>query len=85
MARAVPHCPRTSAAIHRDYRLQLERRLGHDRDLADRTFTPVNGKRKAGSCGMPMPGIIIKFLSLDKPTQYVPLGERGELCIRGPM
>ena len=48
------------------------------------TFTPVNGKRKAGSCGMPMPGIIIKFLSLDKPTQYVPLGERGELCIKGP-
>jgi len=48
------------------------------------TFTPVNGKRKAGSCGMPMPGIIIKFLSLDKPTQYVPLGERGEICIKGP-
>ena len=31
-----------------------------------------------------MPGIIIKFLSLDKPTEYVPLGERGELCIKGP-
>ena len=48
------------------------------------TFTPVNGMRKAGSCGMPMPGIIIKFLSLDEPTQYVPLGDRGELCIKGP-
>ena len=48
------------------------------------TFTPVNGKRKAGSCGMPMPGIIIKFLSLDNPRQYVPPGERGEICIKGP-
>jgi long-chain acyl-CoA synthetase len=47
------------------------------------TFTPVHGKRKAGSCGLPMPGIVIKFLSLDNPKQYVPLGERGELCIKG--
>jgi long-chain acyl-CoA synthetase len=50
------------------------------------TFTPaqVGGKRKAGSCGMPMPGITIKFLNIDDPTQYVPLGERGEICIKGP-
>jgi long-chain acyl-CoA synthetase len=47
------------------------------------TFTPASGKRKAGSCGLPMPGIIIKFLSLDNAKQYVPLGERGELCIKG--
>jgi long-chain acyl-CoA synthetase len=31
-----------------------------------------------------MPGIVIKFLSLTDPKQYVPLGERGELCIKGP-
>jgi long-chain acyl-CoA synthetase len=50
------------------------------------TFTPAQagGKRKAGSCGMPSPGIVIKFLSVDNPTQYVPLGERGEICIKGP-
>lgn len=50
------------------------------------TFTPaqVDGKRKAGSCGIPMPGITIKFLNIDDPTQYVPLGERGEICIKGP-
>ncbi|MEO7855048.1 MAG: AMP-binding protein [Rubrivivax sp.] len=48
------------------------------------TFTPVNGKRKAGSCGMPMPGITLKMLSLEDPTTYVPLGERGEMCIQGP-
>ena len=50
------------------------------------TFTPAqeDGMRKAGSCGMPMPGIVIKFLSLDDPKQYVPHGERGEICIEGP-
>jgi long-chain acyl-CoA synthetase len=50
------------------------------------TFTPgqPGGMRKVGSCGMPMPGIVIKFLSVEKPDQYVPLGERGEICIKGP-
>jgi long-chain acyl-CoA synthetase len=50
------------------------------------TFTPAQagGKRKVGSCGMPMPGIVIKFLGVDDNTGYVPLGERGEICIKGP-
>jgi len=50
------------------------------------TFTPgqADGRRKAGSCGMPHPGVAIKFLSVDDPAQYVPLGERGEICIKGP-
>src|SRR5258705_309672 len=50
------------------------------------TFTPAqkDGMRKAGSCGMPMPGIVIKFLRIDHPEQYVRLGERGEICIKGP-
>jgi long-chain acyl-CoA synthetase len=49
------------------------------------TFTPgqVGAKRKIGSCGMPSPGIVIKFLSVDDPTKYVSLGERGEICIKG--
>jgi long-chain acyl-CoA synthetase len=47
------------------------------------TFTPVNGMRKAGSCGMPMPGIVIRMLDLDDPKKYVPIGTRGELCIGG--
>jgi long-chain acyl-CoA synthetase len=50
------------------------------------TFTPsqVGGKRKVGSCGIPMPGITIKFLKVDDPANYVELGERGEICINGP-
>jgi long-chain acyl-CoA synthetase len=48
------------------------------------TFTPVHGKRKAGSCGIPLPGITIRMLDLQDATRYVPLGERGEMCITGP-
>jgi long-chain acyl-CoA synthetase len=48
------------------------------------TFTPAHGMRKAGSCGMPLPGIELKFLSLNDPGSDAPPGEPGELCIRGP-
>ncbi len=50
------------------------------------TFTPgqAGAKRKIGSCGLPSPGIVIKFLNVDDATTYMPIGERGELCIKGP-
>ena len=48
------------------------------------TFTPAHGMRKAGSCGMPLPRVELKFLSLSQPGADAPPGEPGELCIRGP-
>jgi long-chain acyl-CoA synthetase len=48
------------------------------------TFTPIIGMRKDGSCGMPVPGVTIKLVSLDDPTKDVALGEKGEMCIKGP-
>ena len=48
------------------------------------TLTPVHGMRKAGSCGMPQPGIELKFESLTDPDDEAAPGEAGELCIRGP-
>jgi long-chain acyl-CoA synthetase len=48
------------------------------------TFTPVHGLRKAGSCGMPIPGITISLRALDDASREVPVGEPGELCIAGP-
>ena len=47
------------------------------------TFTPVVGRRRQGSCGLPAPAIEIRFASLDEPDKYVALGERGEICLRG--
>jgi long-chain acyl-CoA synthetase len=48
------------------------------------TFTPVTNEPRAGSCGVPSPGITIKFLDVGDSATYVPLGKSGELCIRGP-
>ena len=48
------------------------------------TFTPARGTRKDGSCGMPLPGIRLKFEALGKPGQEAPPGEPGEMCIAGP-
>jgi len=48
------------------------------------TFTPAHGLRKAGSCGMPIPNIELKFESLTEPGKDAAPGEPGELCIRGP-
>ncbi|HEV2642645.1 MAG TPA: long-chain fatty acid--CoA ligase, partial [Candidatus Elarobacter sp.] len=48
------------------------------------TFTPMRGMRKGGSCGIPVPRVMLKFASVQDPTQYVPPGERGEICIQGP-
>ena len=48
------------------------------------TFTPLDGAVKPGSCGIPIPGITIKFADVDNPSRYVGLGEKGEICIGGP-
>ena len=48
------------------------------------TFTPVPGKQKVGSCGVPQPGIVFKFLSVADGESYVSAGERGEICLKGP-
>lgn len=48
------------------------------------TFTPVHGMHKAGSCGIPIPNIELKFESLTEPGRDAAPGEPGELCIRGP-
>ena len=48
------------------------------------TFTPLEGAVKPGSCGIPIPGITIKFADVDDPSRYVGLGEKGEICIGGP-
>ncbi len=48
------------------------------------TSTPLYGVSKPGSCGIPLPGITIKIFDLDTSTQEMPLGETGEICIKGP-
>ena len=48
------------------------------------TCNPVLGNPKDGSTGLPMPGTTVEIRSLDDPDKIMPLGEKGEICVRGP-
>ena len=45
---------------------------------------PVHGENRAGTIGLPLPGVRAEIRALDDPARRVPEGERGELVIRGP-
>ena len=48
------------------------------------TANPLEGPTRSGSIGLPLPATIVSLRDLANPTQEVPLGERGELCVSGP-
>lgn len=48
------------------------------------TTNPTEGVNKAGSVGIPMPGTEIEIRGVDDPSAVKAIGERGEVCIRGP-
>jgi len=45
---------------------------------------PVYGKNKPGSIGLPMPDTEYKIVDVETGEKELPIGEVGELCIRGP-
>jgi long-chain acyl-CoA synthetase len=45
---------------------------------------PVDGRARFGTIGMPLPDTECRIVDLTDPEREVALGERGELCIRGP-
>jgi long-chain acyl-CoA synthetase len=45
---------------------------------------PFGGENRAGSIGLPLPGTTVEIVSLDDGDSVLPVGERGEICIRGP-
>ncbi|HEU0177422.1 MAG TPA: long-chain fatty acid--CoA ligase [Blastocatellia bacterium] len=46
--------------------------------------TPTLAKRKIGSIGLPFPSTECKIVDLETGERVVPVGEAGELCVRGP-
>jgi long-chain acyl-CoA synthetase len=48
------------------------------------TFTPRQGQRRPGSCGVPYPGTEMKLIDVANPDREVKLGARGEICVKGP-
>lgn len=45
---------------------------------------PLVGVNKAGSIGLPLPQTTVEIINPDDKTTRLPIGERGELCVRGP-
>jgi long-chain acyl-CoA synthetase len=45
---------------------------------------PLNDNARPGTIGLPLPSTDVRFADVDDPTQVVPFGTPGELCIRGP-
>jgi long-chain acyl-CoA synthetase len=48
------------------------------------TFTPREAPFRPGSCGIPYPGTLMKLVDIANPEREVKLGERGEICVKGP-
>ncbi len=48
------------------------------------TCTPIGGPAKENSCGPHFPGTVVEIRDPDDPMRLLPLGERGEVCVRGP-
>src|SRR5690606_18530359 len=45
---------------------------------------PMSTKRRPGSIGVPFPDVDVRIVEPEGPATEVPLGDRGELRVRGP-
>jgi len=45
---------------------------------------PIEGERRAGSIGLPFPETDQQIVDAETGTRVLPVGEAGELCVRGP-
>ena len=48
------------------------------------TINPIGGLNKPNSAGLPLPATVIEITSLEDSDMLLPLGEVGEICVRGP-
>jgi len=64
--------------------LMLKSGWGMTETCSPGTGHPPVGPDKPGSIGLMLPGIEMDVVSLDDPTRVMPVGETGEIRIRGP-
>jgi long-chain acyl-CoA synthetase len=64
--------------------MKLKSGWGMTETCSPGTGHPKEGPDKPGSIGLMLPGIEMDVVSLDDPTQLMPVGEVGEIRIRGP-
>jgi long-chain acyl-CoA synthetase len=73
-----------STTFHQMTGKYLREGWGMTETAAIGTFTPHGRPPKLGSCGIPAPAVDMKFLSVEDGATYLPYGQRGEICVRGP-
>ncbi|MCK1515259.1 dicarboxylate--CoA ligase PimA [Bradyrhizobium sp. 190] len=64
--------------------MKLKSGWGMTETCSPGTAHPKEGPDKPGSIGLMLPGIEMDVVSLDDPTKLMPVGEAGEIRIRGP-
>ncbi|WMT74215.1 dicarboxylate--CoA ligase PimA [Bradyrhizobium sp. Ash2021] len=64
--------------------MKLKSGWGMTETCSPGTGHPKEGPDKPGSIGLMLPGIEMDVVSLDDPKQLMPVGEVGEIRIRGP-
>jgi long-chain acyl-CoA synthetase len=64
--------------------MKLKSGWGMTETCSPGTAHPKEGPDKPGSIGLMLPGIEMDVVSLDDPTKVMPVGETGEIRIRGP-
>jgi long-chain acyl-CoA synthetase len=64
--------------------MKLKSGWGMTETCSPGTAHPKEGPDKPGSIGLMLPGIEMDVVSLDDPTKLMPVGEVGEIRIRGP-
>ncbi|MDP3514762.1 MAG: AMP-binding protein [Sulfuritalea sp.] len=48
------------------------------------SFNPLHGTRKPGSVGIAVPDTLVEIVDTDDGTRVLPVGEKGEIRLRGP-
>lgn len=64
--------------------MKLKSGWGMTETCSPGTAHPKEGPDKPGSIGLMLPGIEMDVVSLEDPTRLMPVGEAGEIRIRGP-
>jgi long-chain acyl-CoA synthetase len=90
--RSIKACISGSAPLHPQIKEEFERLTGgklvEGYGLSEApTAThcnPLHGKNKAGSIGLPLPDVDCRIVDLETGKQELPVGETGELILRGP-
>jgi long-chain acyl-CoA synthetase len=73
-----------ASIFERKVGMKLKSGWGMTETCSPGTSHPKEGPEKPGSIGLMMPGIELDVVSLDDPNTVLPVGETGEIRIRGP-